>query len=197
MKKKKLEILLEQVSGFETPSPSLEQYSTPASTAATLLHLAFMKNDLIDTVYDLGCGTGILAIGAALLGTPKVIGFDIDNDALDIARNNAKNLHANVEFVCCPIEEVSGRANTVIMNPPFGAQVKGSDRPFLNKAIETAQVIYSIHNAGNHEFIKRFISPAFITERYSTGFPIKRTFKFHKKDMEIVNVEIYRIENCS
>jgi len=83
------------------------------------------------------------------------------------------------------------------MNPPFGAQVRGSDRPFLVRALEVADVIYSIHNEGSYEFIKKFISPAVITDRYKVGFPLKRTFKFHKKDIEVVNAEIYRIENRS
>ncbi|MCL7475994.1 MAG: METTL5 family protein [Methanosarcinales archaeon] len=194
MKKKHLEIALERVTGFETPSAFLEQYATPATIAAELLYLAFMKGDLEDVVYDLGCGTGMLAIGAALLGAPRVIGFDMDKEALKIAYQNARQLNVDVEFVCSRVEDVYGQAHTVIMNPPFGAQEKGNDRPFLLKALEVADVVYSIHNSGSYEFIKRFINPAVITERYHAGFPIRRTFKFHKKDMEVVDVEIYRIE---
>ena len=197
MKQRQLEILLEQVAVFESPSPSLEQYTTPAGIAAELLYFALMKGDLVDTVYDLGCGTGILAIGAALVDAPDVIGFDIDMNALITARQSAKNLGVGVGFVCSSIRDVPGRAHTVIMNPPFGAQVRGSDRPFLVRALEVADVIYSIHNEGSYEFIKKFISPAVITDRYKVGFPLRRTFKFHKKDIEVVNVEIYRIENRS
>ena len=43
-------------------------------------------------VGDLGCGGGILALGAALLGAPLVIGFDVDAEALKICRRNAKAL---------------------------------------------------------------------------------------------------------
>ncbi len=197
MKQRQLEILLEQVAVFESPSPSLEQYTTPATIAAELLYFALMKGDLMDTVYDLGCGTGILAIGAALVDTPNVVGFDIDINALITARQSSKKLGVDVEFVCSGIRDVPGRVHTVIMNPPFGAQVKGNDRPFLVRALEVADVIYSIHNEGSYEFIKKFINPAVITDRYNVGFPLRRTFKFHKKDIEVVNVEIYRIENRS
>jgi putative methylase len=197
MKQRQLEILLEQVAVFESPSPSLEQYTTPTGIAAELLYFALMRGDLVDTVYDLGCGTGILAVGAALLDAPNVVGFDIDMNALKTARQSAKKLGVDVEFVCSSIQDVPGRVHTVIMNPPFGAQVKGSDRPFLVRSLEVADVIYSIHNEGSYEFIKKFISPAVITDRYKVGFPLKRTFKFHKKDIEVVNVEIYRIENRS
>ncbi len=182
------------VEGFWSPNPLKEQYATPAVVAAELLHFAFMKGDIVDTVYDLGCGTGVLAIGAKLLGAEKVIGFDDDTDALETARANAKKLGADVEFVCSSINEVSGKAHTVMMNPPFGAQVKGSDRPFLRKALEISNVVYSIHNLGSMEFIKKFISPSVITEHKLIDFPIKRTFRFHTKEMQVIKVEIYRIE---
>ena len=159
MKQKNLEILLEGLKGFESPKPDKEQYSTPATVAAELLHFAFMRGDLVDTVYDLGCGGGILAIGAKLLGAEKVIGFDDDKEVLEIARANAERLGADVEFECSRIENIGVKAHTFLMNPPFGAQVKGSDRPFLRKALEVSSVVYSIHNAGSLEFIKKFISP--------------------------------------
>ncbi|MCZ7356287.1 MAG: METTL5 family protein [Candidatus Methanoperedens sp.] len=194
MRRKHLEMLLEQVEGFKSPKPSKEQYSTPSIVAAELLHFAFMKGDITDTVYDLGCGSGILAIGAKLLGAEKVIGFDEDRDVLEIARANAERLGMDVEFVCSRINEVCGKAHTVVMNPPFGAQVKGSDRPFLRKALEASSVVYSIHNAGSAEFIRKFISPSVITEHRLIDFPIKRTFRFHTREIKVIKVEIYRIE---
>lgn len=39
-------------------------------------------------VLDLGCGSGILAIGAAKLGAHHVLGLDIDSVAVDVAREN-------------------------------------------------------------------------------------------------------------
>ncbi len=186
--------MLERLSGFKDPDPVKEQYSTPATVAAELLHFAFMRGDLTDTVFDLGCGGGILAIGAKLLGAEKVIGFDDDSDALEIARANAELLGVNVEFVCSSINDVCGKTHTVVMNPPFGAQVKGNDRPFLRKALELSDVVYSIHNAGSIEFIKKFISPAVITDYRTIDFPIKRTFRFHTKDIQVIKAEIYRIE---
>ncbi len=194
MKQRHLEMMLEKVSGFRTPDPLKEQYSTPATVAADLLHFAFMRGDLNGTVYDLGCGGGILAIGAKLLGAEKVIGFDEDSDAIEIAQANAERLGVRVEFVCSSIDDVRGKANTVVMNPPFGAQIKGSDRPFLRKALELSSVVYSIHNAGSQEFIKKFISPAVITDYRTIDFPIKRTFRFHTKEVKVIKAEIYRIE---
>ncbi len=42
------------------------------------------------TVIDYGCGSGILAIAAALLGAQKVIGVDTDPQALEATQANAK-----------------------------------------------------------------------------------------------------------
>lgn len=42
------------------------------------------------TLMDLGCGTGILAIAAALLGAKPVDGFDYDPAAVRISNKNAK-----------------------------------------------------------------------------------------------------------
>ncbi len=197
MKQKQLEMKLSGILGFEKPDVTKEQYKTPAPLAASLLHFAYMRGDLTGNVYDLGCGTGILGIGAKLLGCTHAVGFDIDMSALRTARENATSKNVSMDFVCCDIGNVTGHANTVIMNPPFGAQKNQpqSDRKFLEKALEVADVIYSIHNSSSYDFIQRFISPAVITDCYETDMELKRTFKFHKKDVGYTTVEIYRIMN--
>lgn len=200
MKKKQLEMILESVKGFSAPDVRKEQYETPAPIAAELLHFAYMQGDLNGIVFDLGCGTGILAIGAKLLGAEKVIGIDSDLDALHIARANAERLGVDICPICCDVKDFAVRSRAdlspaVIMNPPFGAQRKGLDRPFLRKALEIGEVVYSLHNVGSREFISKFIQPqGVITHQKSIDFPIRWTFKFHKKDIKMVNVELYRFE---
>ena len=72
--------------------------------------------DLKDkTVIDYGCGSGILAIAAALLGAKKVIGIDTDPQALEATQANAER--NNVEIATylpkdCPNE----RADVVLAN---------------------------------------------------------------------------------
>ena len=193
MKQRKLEMLLEEIEGFSDPELELEQYQTPSLLAAEVLHFAYMQGDLDDSVHDLGCGTGILAIGAKVLGARKVVGYDTDPKALELARKNAEKIGVDVEFICSDISEVSERVKTTIMNPPFGARVKGRDRPFLSSALRTSEVIYSIHNRGSLAFIQKFIKPAVITHSYVAKFPIKMTFDFHQKEREVIEVEIYRI----
>ena len=58
----------------------------------TALCLAWIAdNDIRDkTVIDYGCGSGILAIAACKFGAEKVLGVDIDPQAIDASRQNAK-----------------------------------------------------------------------------------------------------------
>jgi len=100
MKLRQLEIALQRCAGYKKPRVALEQYQTPAPLAARLLYDAFMQGDIEGkTVCDLGSGTGILAIGAALLGASTVLGIEIDKDAIRIAQENARLLGADVEFI--------------------------------------------------------------------------------------------------
>lgn len=51
-------------------------------------HRALLRRGV--TVIDAGCGSGILAISAAKLGCPRVLAFDVDPDAVAIARENIR-----------------------------------------------------------------------------------------------------------
>lgn len=194
MKQRKLEIVLEQVQVFESPSSELEQYSTPAPIAARLLHIAFLHGDVAGVrVVDLGCGTGILALGAALLGG-VVTGVDSDKRALAIARRNAKALDVDVAWRARSIESFEGSFDTVVMNPPFGAQKRRSDRPFLLKAVSLGNVVYLLHNSVVNGFVRRFLKPHRVTDAIPVELPIAHTFKFHKDEVRYVDAIIYRIE---
>lgn len=212
-------MLLEQVRGFDRPDVTKEQYVTPAIVAADLLYFAFMNGDLDGSVIDLGCGTGVLAIGARVLKddagmddagtgvTQKVIGIDSDNRALEVARANAESLGTDVDWIRCDVRDVrdvpdiavvlnaGSRFDTVVMNPPFGAQEKGNDRPFLDKALEIGRVVYSIHNAGSSSFIESYIKGrGAVTDIVELKFPMRHTYSFHKKEIALIDVELYRIE---
>ena len=62
-------------------------HETTALCLATLSDLA--KRRRYSRVLDLGCGTGLLAIGAAKLWRRRVIASDIDPVAIEVARENA------------------------------------------------------------------------------------------------------------
>lgn len=91
-------------------------------------------------IADLGCGTGIFSIGAAIFGAEEVIAFDLDTAALEIAKKNVEEfeLEDQVTLVNAEINaiKVDKKVDTVIMNPPFGTKKEGVDMLFLQKALE-------------------------------------------------------------
>jgi len=200
MRLKQLEMALQRLREFEKPRPSLEQYQTPAPLAARLLYHAFMKGEIKGkTVCDLGCGTGILAIGASILGAASVKGIEIDPEAVEIARWNTALLDAEVEYIVADVRDATlpdhtGTCDTVVMNPPFGAQKVHADRPFIDCALAMAPVTYGIFNAGSVQFIEAYTNGrADISERIAGALPIKHTFSFHTKDVQEIEVEILRL----
>jgi len=69
------------------------------SHPTTHLCLAWLADHLLpgESVLDYGCGSGILGIAAKRLGAARVIGTDIDPQAIDASRYNASN---NASEVC-------------------------------------------------------------------------------------------------
>jgi len=87
-----------------------------------------------------------------------VYGADIDPEAVEDARAAASRLGADVELVTGDIRELELTADTVIMNPPFGAQKRSADRPFLEAAVRIAPVVYSLHNASTVPFLELMVA---------------------------------------
>jgi putative methylase len=192
------------VAGFEDPTVSLEQYRTPPELAAHLVHTADLQGDIEDrTVVDLGCGTGMLALGAALRGPTRVIGLDIDPDPLSTALDNEGKVASasNVEWVRGDATDVPlrhGGPTTVVMNPPFGAQSgnEHADRDFLATAAEIADVSYSIHNAGSKEFVEAFAGDngGTVTAAFQAEFELPRQYDHHDAERRVIDAEVFRIE---
>ena len=117
----------------------------------------------------------MLSAGAALLGSPSVVGVDIDADALAVALENCDQFEGGlpVDFVRADVGDIAddetdaagssgsgggggggwGRltCDTVIMNPPFGTRAKGADVAFLRAATRLVRArggaVYSLHKS--------------------------------------------------
>lgn len=197
MRLNELERRLETVKGFPSPSSGLEQYQTPAPLAARLLFHAAVKGDITGKrVCDLGCGTGILAIGAALLGACEVVGVDTDEAVLATARDNARETGVEVTFLSGRIGDPAvpvsiSPCDTVVMNPPFGAQKAHADRPFIDAALQIAPITYGIFNGGSRQFIESYIAGRGRVDEVISGIlPIRRTFSFHTRPNKEIPVQI-------
>jgi len=171
---KELESRLQQVDGFEKPKLLLEQYPTRPHIAACMLYTIHNTYDDIENkvVADLGCGCGVLSIGTAMLGAGLCVGFDIDEDALEVFNRNVEEFElTNVDMVQCDVCSLSNRMSksfdTVIMNPPFGTKNnKGTDMAFLKTALEMARTaVYSLHksstrdvSSNHHDITSKFMT---------------------------------------
>jgi putative methylase len=201
MRKKRLEALLERIPAHPSPKVALEQYTVPGETAAEILFIADkIFNDVkCRRIVDLGCGTGRLSIGAALLGACRVIAVDIDRAAVKLLRENLEkfNLKDRVQPVIADIQAVEGSFDTVIQNPPFGVRRPGADRPFITKALRISRVVYSLHKSDvkSRYFIKRLVerNNGEITHIFNMRMRMPRIFPYHRKRIHEFSVDLYRM----
>ena len=204
MKLRDLEIALEAIERRSERKVRLEDYPTPATIAAAIIYAAQMEHgDIVDKVVcDLGCGDGVFALGAALMGARRVIGVDIQSKALKVCQRNSKLLGTDgtTDWVLGEVSSLEFREtiDTVVSNPPFGVKKRGADLVFLRKALSIARVTYSIHLAGekNRQFLTRNIEKlgGIVTQVETFEFPIRRLFEFHRKERHMTRVDLYRIE---
>lgn len=89
---------------------------------STLLVLEAMQDDDMAiagaSVLDVGCGSGILAVGAALLGAASAIGVDVEDAALRTTMANAADngVAARVSVLDGGIDAVTGTFDLVLAN---------------------------------------------------------------------------------
>ena len=202
--KRALEGQLAVVAGFENPRVGLEQYPTPPSLAAHVIHLADLQGDIDHkTVVDLGAGTGMFALGAALRGPRRVIGLEVDGEPLRTAQANRKRVGTTTEIHWLQADATRtplalDEPATVVMNPPFGAQngQEGADRAFLETAAEISDVSYSVHNTGSQAFIEAFAADnaGEVTHAFAAEFSVDHQFDHHEKATKEIDTEVFRIE---
>jgi len=202
VRKLDLEKALSKVEAHPMPKAYLEQYTIPSEVAAEILYIAtYIYDDIIDkTIMDLGCGTGRLGIGAAILGAREAIGVDVDKMAVRLAQKNAEKMEVKekTQWIVGDVDVVGGSFDTVLQNPPFGVQRRGADQKFIKKSLELGNRIYSLHKSGkrNQEFIKRFIEGhgGRVTGIFPMEIEIPKLFEFHTKRKYKVRVDLYRVE---
>ena len=165
MKLRELESHLEEVDPFEEPKILLEQYPTRAHIAACMLHTMQSAHGDLEgkLVADLGCGCGVLSIGAVMLGAASVVGFDVDEDALATFKENLDAFEmTEVDLVQLNLKNLEiedsrlhKMFDTVVMNPPFGTKHnKGLDMLFVKKGLDLAKTaVYSLHKTSTREHI--------------------------------------------
>ena len=126
-----------------------------------------------ETVLDVGCGYGPLGLSLVKAYGVQVTMVDINNRALDLARQNAERNRVEAEIFQSNIyEQVEGKFDHVISNPPIRAgkqvvhEIIEKSRDFLNDGGDLTIVIQKKQGApsakakmedvfGNCEIIKK------------------------------------------
>ena len=117
-----------------------------------------------DTVLDIGCGSGILAIASMLLGATEGFGVDIDELAVKTAKENGKMNgldESELKFVCGDLaDKVTKQYDVVVANIVadiiilFSTQVRAFMKPgakFIASGIidtRADEVVMALQNAG-------------------------------------------------
>lgn len=207
MKRKNLAGELQALNVIENPGVELEQYCTPPDTAAEILHLVGMDMNLSGKrVLDLGCGSGILGLGTICLGADKVLGVDIDSEALKVAEKNRICMDLDEDRVkYCKIDvrimqkdDLPAdwcKFDVVVSNPPFGTRDCNVDQLFVKKGLMFADTVYSVHKSSTRAFWKKLEKEMDVVVDiiiHDLQFPIERTFKFHRHDVKDIVVDVIK-----
>ena len=201
MKLKNIISSLESLETFSSPKDYLEQYQTPPSIAGEMIHYISNNYSLNNySIADLGCGTGILGISAALCGCKNVFLFDIDEDALDIAKNNIEQLELedNIQIIQMDVNQLrqcnklNKYFDLVMTNPPFGIRSEnGADIEFLKTASYICNnTIFSLHKFSTINFLKKFYNKNGINDikSFKIEYNLPKTYKFQKKKEKNIDV---------
>lgn len=197
LSKARLAITLSQLKTFSAPEVDAEQYPMDSEIGAEVLWNAYMNGDIEGKrIADLGAGTGILGIGALLLGAREVIFVEADTGAIAVLRENLSSIQMSgtTEIVHADIGAFSGSADVTIQNPPFGTRKAHADREFLEKAFSVAPIVYSFHKATSAGFLEKFAADHqyAIAGNWQFDFPLKMSQLFHRKNIHRVKVGCWK-----
>ncbi len=127
--------------------------------ADVALPLIFSKSIVYNvkgkSVLDLGTGSGVIALHAKKAGAKKVVGVDINKNAILCAENNLKNNFSNkenIEFIQSNLfSNVKGRFDLIITNPPFLNESAKSIHDYKSKGKDILEKI--LMNC--HKYLKK------------------------------------------
>lgn len=206
MRMKKLEEYLSGVDGFEKPKIKLEQYPTPPHIASCVLYNIQAQFEDLEgkLVGDLGCGCGMLSIGSFLLGAQLTVGFELDNDAIDVFRYNVTEMElpaidcVQANILQLPLTKWENCFDTIVTNPPFGTKNNtGMDMRFIETGVHLAtKAVYSLHKTSTRDYILKKTKEWNVKGQVvaELKYNIEASYKFHKNKTVDIEVDFWRFD---
>jgi len=99
------------------PGEAFGRGNQPSTRVCIKVMESIFKERRVENVLDVGCGTGVLSICAALLGANRVLALDVDPIAVEEARINIKKSgFTNIQVVYDSLKGVHEKFDLVIAN---------------------------------------------------------------------------------
>ena len=201
MRLRSLAIQLSKLQEISSPNLNLEQYQTEGEIAARWLFDIQSFDDLKPgcRVVDLGCGNGILGIGAVLMGAGSAILVDSDEKSCEVSTRNVESLGISdsVKIVNSKIGENDieiREADIVVSNPPWGTQKRASDRPFLEEIISIGTIAHLMHSSQATHIRNFFNEFGWSSEEYGDlDFALPATYGHHSRMRGRTRASLWRI----
>ena len=77
---------------------------------------AISAQEKVNSMLDVGCGSGVLSIAGSLCGIPTVRGVDNDPVCIDVSRENGEYNHVNAVFDDTDIWDITEKNDLVVAN---------------------------------------------------------------------------------
>jgi len=150
-------------------------------------------------IVELGCGNGILSILLAIKKKINIIGIDIQDEYLELAKENVelnKNIiKGDIKISKVDIREASKNLgknffDVVVTNPPFYKCKQGKQSLDMSRSISRQEILCTfdeiaretsrlLKNRGAFYFLH-------ITERIGEIFEILRRYRLEVKEMQVI-----------